>query len=172
MHSSTTTEAPHYSEHWEISYRDAALEGVNMVLKLALSITILVKLARVWAANYSIFKLMPTLFLQAKKLSSFTKLYRVMACVILAFVPIGFLSTFVMSLSLEYRSTIFIFLQCYVFNALSTFLSNLLEVSVLLAGIDRILNFRGSSFNVLKLYWIFVPCLVAMSIFPSFFNQR
>ncbi len=95
-----------------------------------------------------------------------------MACVILAFVPIGFLSTFVMSLSLEYRSTIFIFLQCYVFNALSTFLSNLLEVSVLLAGIDRILNFRGSSFNVLKLYWIFVPCLVAMSIFPSFFNQR
>ena len=55
MHSSTTTEVPHYSEHWEISYRDAALEGVNMVLKLALSITILVKLARVCAANSAMF---------------------------------------------------------------------------------------------------------------------
>ena len=66
MHSSTTTEAPHYSEHWEISYRDAALEGVNMVLKLALSITILVKLARVCAADYSISKLVPTFFSRQK----------------------------------------------------------------------------------------------------------
>ncbi len=96
-----------------------------------------------------------------------------MAFCILTLAPLSFLGNFLHSVSLEYASTAHVFLQCYALSVVSLFASKLLEVTLILAGLERILRLKGSDYRVtLGYYWMAGPLVAVLAFAPTFFLHR
>ncbi len=95
-----------------------------------------------------------------------------MSVLLLALALTGFLGNFLKNISLEYRTSVYAFLRSYVLNWLETFLAKMLEGTLVLVGLGRILRWMESDYEVNRLFWVLVPAMAVLSFSPAFFDQR